>query len=621
MHCLFGLDVVKSYALFSALCGVIFVFTLFLLSEIIYSERAPRKWFVFFIILTMGSIELFFGYVENYSLLFVGILAYLVTCISFLKEKTSLKWPVFILSLLCSLHLSAFTLLPSLIYLSLIQQKVQTQKSLRKVFEALIVFVGPLLVLNALLSLWGWRPGGHLPKPIFVPLFKAIKEVPEYTFFSLAHWLDIINEHLLISPVGPILILFTIFSLIRNRLREDKISNFLVLGSVFPLVFNFTLDPKLGAGRDWDLFAFSAIGYTLLGGYLLIKKIKDEQTFKYIGLVLVTISLLSSAPWVLLNSDTDKSIERFRYLLKLDPGRNIAGPDGYELLATYYRETKILDNEIEALEEGIMVNPRNWTHHYNLGIAYHKKELFDSAIIEYQRAIQLKPGASYIHSDLGTVYGAKGMYQEAIREFSQAITLNPKDLPACYNLAVAYALTERYDNAITQFKLVIKMNPDNASAHYNLGLAYDTKGLHLEAIEELQKAIQLDSNEATFYYALGNVYEALGQTDAAISEYEKAIRLSPNYPEAHNNLGVAYSRLGRLEEAITEFKEALKINPNFAEAYRTHKNLGDIYYQQGLRSLAISHYQEALRLRPDLIEVRQRLKALQKMKAKERLKR
>ena len=98
-----------------------------------------------------------------------------------------------------------------------------------------------------------------------------------YSLFSLSHLLDLINHQLLVSPVGLLMLLTSVLAFSGRTGRRDRAARFLLILSLCTLAYAFLADPKLGYPRDWDLFAFSALGYTLLGLHLFMKYYRGSQ--------------------------------------------------------------------------------------------------------------------------------------------------------------------------------------------------------------------------------------------------------------------------------------------------------------------------------------------------------
>lgn len=91
-------------------------------------------------------VQLFFGDVENYSLVTVLILAYLVLCWWFVAGRIPLWIPCLALSLAICFHLVAGWLLPSLVYLVLQARREGRRVPILALTATLVLPVGGLLV-------------------------------------------------------------------------------------------------------------------------------------------------------------------------------------------------------------------------------------------------------------------------------------------------------------------------------------------------------------------------------------------------------------------------------------------------------------------------------------------
>jgi hypothetical protein len=126
--------------------------------------------------------------------------------------------------------------------------------------------------------------------------------------FSVAHVMDWINIHLLISPFGLPLLFATLLTLWRFRLTlfeaqaEKDYARFLGVMAGLYLLFTWLWNPDYGGRKDWDLFAPSAFGYTLLAGYLWVRAVRHQRQVQQDGLFIIAVSLVHLAAWVFTNT-------------------------------------------------------------------------------------------------------------------------------------------------------------------------------------------------------------------------------------------------------------------------------------------------------------------------------
>jgi hypothetical protein len=332
-----GLGVETLYAITSVLSGIGFVYVLFLLADTLGRDWAEKAT-IFGLVITTGSVQLFFGYVENYTVISLGLILTLYLGIRCLGGEMSLVWPSLALAVTNAFHPSTIVLWPALAYVgwrgagrgSSVRHKASEWA--RLVLPPVLVFAG----LAALMTAGGHgpgamlvddRPGGADGIP-FVPLFRVTTEWQHYTMFSPAHFLDWANVHFLISSFGlPLLLLAFVNGLIRRwksgRRSNDDVSDthlgsmgcdpgitaFLAIASLAYLLLTFVWNPDYGGRRDWDLFAPSAFVYTLLAAYLLARQLGDRPegvghgcSLARVARLLIAASALHTAAWIYYNT-------------------------------------------------------------------------------------------------------------------------------------------------------------------------------------------------------------------------------------------------------------------------------------------------------------------------------
>jgi hypothetical protein len=123
-----------------------------------------------------------------------------------------------------------------------------------------------------------------------------------YTLFSLTHLLNLVNEHLLVAPIVLPLLGLVVVGYRRRVPWRDPVVVALALAAAGLLLFSATLYPDLSAAMDWDLFAPSALPYTLLTGYLFARAVPENRGKEYAAIVLLVSAGVHAVMWVLLNA-------------------------------------------------------------------------------------------------------------------------------------------------------------------------------------------------------------------------------------------------------------------------------------------------------------------------------
>jgi len=553
------------YAWISYLCGVIFVFFALRLADLL-GKATSTKLFVFLTLTFMGGTQLFLGYAEHYSLFYCGTLIYLFFSIKCLKGEIKLFLPILFFLILLPIHLFSIYLFPSALFLFLFTGGEEKAKPILRIRRIWIV-LSVLILFLACLILYFWKYGWYSVK-YFIPLSSGNYYAPNYTLFSLTHLLDLLNQQLLVSPIG--FLLFLVFLILRpigakRRSRhlggeglnlKDKTFQFLLTVAIAQLCFNFILDPGLGAARDWDLFASVGIGYTLLALWIF-GKMSPNPKISYLKLVLTIIVLISILPWIGINASADLSVKRFRNLLDLDPKRSL---NGHYVLADYF-ETLGKPEEVKR-EERIQMEKFPEASLVNGGLKLLEKGELNNAYQKFIRALQIAPNFPEVHWALGEYYYKRDNLEKAEGELLKAIDLRA----------------------------------DHATAYALLGIIYSLKKDLKRARKMLERALVLGARDEEIYHNLGNVYWSSRNFNKAIHAYQKAIQIDDEFAEPHFGLSLALFQQGKLQKSLEEVNRALKIKPDFAPAYY---QLAMIYKSQGKKDQSISAFKKYLELEPN----------------------
>ena len=558
---LWQMDSSTVYAIISCLAGVVFVFLALLLADFWGRERR-EKVLVFLILLSMGSAQLFFGYVEHYSFLYVFIFAFILSCLGYLKGKVKWFVPVAAFVLASFSHVSSLYLFPSLLFLFATKGRNGKSSSIRKflILGLGLVFVGLLLVMY---KSYSWTIS-----PIFVPLSEDTYAAPGYLLFSLPHILDFANQQLLTSPVGLIMLLAPLACMSAKSLFKKSAFQFLLLVSAFQLLFGFLVDPDLGASRDWDLFSVAVLGYTILGLFILLHLLRDKPRFGYLSLVLLLTSLYSTVPWILVNSHEQKSISRFQNLLETDVKKSYSG---HFVLIKHFKargmneEAERQDDKYHQAFPEIVLS--------NQGTRLAKEGEFEQARDLYLEAEQLAPKRPEIHNNLGYVYLKLGRLGMAEVELNRAVQLG-RHLPAAYvNLADLHLMRQDYDRALDACRKAIRLKTDSPQTYSNAATIYLMRGNLNEAEDHFRGALALDRNLTEAYVGLGDVYNRRSAPRQAVNLYRIALKLNPDLAIAHFRLGMTYFSLNAKQKAKQELESYLLLSPQGPNAKKAQEIL------------------------------------------------
>lgn len=535
-----------TYQIGSVVAGAVFIFLAFLLSDNLGRDLFD-KIFVFIILSTMGTMQLFFGYSEHYSYVSVAVLAYILWSLRWLEKRGRIVVPVFLFLLCAALHFSSFFLLPSLVYLLLLAGPRRTTA------KRVLILLGGVLVALALVSVYVYSS-----KPLLIRIFVLPFEgtfTAGYTAFSSAHLLDIVNELLLLSPAGVILILASLLTSFRDADIGSPRISFLMLAAGFGFVFHFTFDPELGAARDWDMFAITSLGYTVLGVCLLLNLSGKSESLKYASLIVVCTSVLSLVPWITLNCSEAKSVRRYRDVLELDP---LKSRTGHFTLTDYFGKRGMWKEVEEEIQRQYEIYP-----HLRLALQameYYDKGMPDTALHLLREAQELDPYSSEVHYYLGKIHRLQGNLDSAELEYKKTLELKPEHVNAGLDLAVTYMYQQRWDKALSQYKKVLKFRKKDPEVYYNMGVIHLHQNRSGEALEYFRKAIDISDNFLLARCGLAVALSRTGRKDEAAEELENLIQSKPDIAEAYFQLGYLYRDRGEIGKAITSWEQFLRLS-------------------------------------------------------------
>lgn len=317
-------DPVPVYTILSILAGVLFVWALMGVAALLGRNRTER-FLVGGLVGTLGLMQLFFGYVENYPIMTLGVLLYVWAALRYLRGEIALVWVATILAVTHAFHPSTLVLAPSLLYLGLfvtpvrrgngeVSQNVMKGDRLRLDWRRLlsiaapygIVFAGVVALMSSgqhgLDALMGADFPGGGDRKWFVPLFEVTTEWQHYTMFSWGHLVDIVNQQVLVAPmVWPTLVLCGIFAWRRIPKTEPQ-GRYLALMAGFYLLLTLTWNADYGGQKDWDLFSPASLPAALLLAWTLPRALPERPALRAAGWAIIATQGAYALAWIWRNT-------------------------------------------------------------------------------------------------------------------------------------------------------------------------------------------------------------------------------------------------------------------------------------------------------------------------------
>ncbi len=228
---------------------------------------------------------------------------------------------------------------------------------------------------------------------------------------------------------------------------------------------------------------------------------------------------------------------------------------------------------VENLTKAIAANPKDYSLHFNLALAYSLTGKNAEAIPEYKTTLELKPDLYQAQLNLGISLLREKQPAEAARYLTTAVAQNPKEYRANYYLAAALLGAGDFPKAEQSYVTALAIDPKSPDAE--LGLAHALAGENKleEAAAHFKKAAELNPAYRDDLLELASMYETAKQPEQAISIYQQF----PENPGAQERLGDLLLKAGRAADAIPCFQIAVAKSPTeanraaLAEAYLKNK--------------------------------------------------
>jgi tetratricopeptide (TPR) repeat protein len=481
-----------------------------------------------FVVVTQGYMQLFFGYVENYSFYTVGVLAYLWLALAYLRGAAPLVCPALALILCIALHLSSLVLAASfvlLVVVALARRSTRTA-ALRDLAIAAAIGVAVGLVFARI------RPGYNMLATFATMIRTAFADKNNAGYmFSNQHYRDFFNEQLLIGPLGMFLFLPAAgAALLTPTLRRQPAAWFFLLAGMGYLAACWLLvDSNLGYARDWDLLSQSGLLFVVSALVLLLMRGAPRTVLITALVCALATSVYHTVPWIGVNADEGRSLARLQ-TLPLGLGRTEV------VVSNYYRQRGDSENQRVWLKRALQTNPINVNAMYLMGV-------LDLRI---------------------------GHYDDAIAWFEKAVKMLPNKMEFRMSLAIAFDRANRLQEAIPHLEVLTRAQPDNLSTQVALGEALEMAGRASESHAAFQRAEQLCSSIVAKYpddpgvnSTCGFVLLRVGRLEEAERLLMKAIAEDPR-SDAPCFLGYVLRDLGRIPEARERFRSCLASHPEFS---------------------------------------------------------
>jgi tetratricopeptide (TPR) repeat protein len=259
-------------------------------------------------------------------------------------------------------------------------------------------------------------------------------------------------------------------------------------------------------------------------------------------------------------------------------------------------DEKRYPDAVSNLTQAIAADPKDYSLHFNLALAYSLMGKNADAIPEYKKTLELKPDLYEAELNLGISLLRERRAADAVPYFTAAVGQKANEYRPNYYLAAALLGAGDFAKAEQSYNTALSIDPKSPDAE--LGLAHALAGQNKldDAAVHFNKAAELDAKYRDDLLELAGMYETAKQPDQATAIY----RQFPENPGAQERLGELLLKAGRAADAIPCFQVAVAKSPT--EANRAA--LAEAYLKNNEPAKAQPVVEQILAADPDNFEIR-----------------
>ena len=442
----------QAFQILSYISGVIYFYCVILIIGQV-TDNATTRLLGLTSLIFSGTVLLFFGYAEFYSMVWAPVALFIYLSLRWLKTGRGLWAAIIVYFVALIMHLQALYFLPGVAYLLLRAVENTKARILARVVIAASLIGGIILFL--------WLYGSRIDFEILIlPLFHGRPPADDYFIFSLPHLLNIINLVFLIFPGA--LTLAVIWFFYGKKSLRSPVAAFLASLSAGGLAFLLLFGAGTTMARDWDIMSLSLLAPMLL----IIYQIDQKGSFRSFKTVIsyALLAALMTFAFVAVNRQSPVAEERFRTLLD---SRN---ENGWMILADHYLQKGDTTSYIQVVKERNRIFPN--LARLQLAYAYLEKG-------EYARAGKLARelyAANPYNADflqiMGNLYGKEGQNDSAREFYHRALAIRPFNTSLMNELGQLYIKEAKYDSALIFLERAHRYTPTLTHITESIALAH-----------------------------------------------------------------------------------------------------------------------------------------------------
>ena len=420
------------------------------------------------------TMQLYFGYVENYAPLVFFLFVYVAVAFLVMHQSRPLWWAVLAWIAATYVHVSGLVFLPSLVFLCVWRLGRGRRRTVVKHLPAVLVVV---MVIGAVAARFTDL------SQFLLPLYDR-KE--QYGIFHPAHLADMVNEVFMLLPIIPVAaVLWWVGRREERRAGASDVKRqkgewlaqpvewaFVGLVLAGNFVYLFCFDAVIGMARDWDLFAMFIVGlvpWTLMAlrRYMHFTGETSGTVARWAAPSLLIVAVLGLA-WFGINASKWRTAERFEAILEYDKRH---GSYAGENLAIFYYDNNRLDLAITAIEN-TYTTWRNPRHAVRVAMYYQEAGRVTEAIQLMYQVLERHAGYDKALSRLLTLLESSHRWDEITAVAREGVKYHPDQAVYYFYLGESLIREGNTAEGIAAFRQCLALRPPAAvREHINRAIA------------------------------------------------------------------------------------------------------------------------------------------------------
>jgi tetratricopeptide (TPR) repeat protein len=239
------------------------------------------------------------------------------------------------------------------------------------------------------------------------------------------------------------------------------------------------------------------------------------------------------------------------------------------------------DAAAQAFQKAIEADPKDYSLHFNLALAYSLLHRDAEGVAEYRKTLELKPGLYEAELNGAILLLRQKNPGDALPLLEDAVRQKPAEYRPRYYLAESQLQTGDAAKAEESFRAALGMNPKSAGAELGWGRALAKLDRLSDAAPHFQQAATLDPQYKDALLELADLYEAHKQTDAALAIF----RQFPDNAAVQEHASQLMMERKQYADAIPGLERAYRTDPT--QANRVELAFAYLFHDERAKALPL----------------------------------